>query len=156
VIAERQKSSASEWGPTATPFYRGVKIWMRTSNSRPACPANSGVSRTPLGLQVRPFSPVWRILDSAYFMHTRNTSKAVPLVAAAFAPARYPMYPMLFFCVRAEVDAASPNAGLITSVKCSGIHIALLSSHRVCPRGRMCPRKVANSLRSRPLRGGFN
>ena len=47
---------------------------------------------------------------------------------------------VFFLNVGTEINAASPYTGLVASVKCSGVHIALLSSHRVCLRGRLCPR----------------
>lgn len=81
--------------------------------------------------------------ERAHLVNTGNTREAVPLVAAALSPPRYPMSAMFFFLMGTEVDASSRHPGLIASVKCSGVHIALLSFHRVCPRGRLGLRKRA-------------
>src|SRR5690606_3689213 len=62
--------------------------------------------------------------------------QAVPLVAAALAPAGDPVLAVFGFLVGAVVDAATGNAGLVAFVECSGVHVALLSSHRVSLRVR--------------------
>ena len=62
-------------------------------------------------------------------MDAGNTREAIPLVNAALAPTGYPVVPMFFFFVGAEVQAAPGYACLVAFIECSGIHIAFLSSH---------------------------
>lgn len=66
-------------------------------------------------------------------MNARNAGKAIPLVVPAFSPAGNPTLPMCFFVVGAEIDTAPGQTGVIALVECSGVHIALLSSHQYSP-----------------------
>ncbi len=67
--------------------------------------------------------------DRTNFMDAGHTREAVPLVAAAFTPAGDPVLSVRFLYMWAKIKAATAQACLITPIECSGIHIALLSSH---------------------------
>ena len=88
--------------------------------------------------------------DRTYFVYSGDTCEAIPLVAATFTPPRYPIVPVFFLYVRAKIDASPRNTGLVALVECSGIHIALLSSHRVCPRGRLGHHRAARWFADAP------
>ena len=90
----------------------------------------------------------------AQLMHTRHASEPIPLIAAPLAPPRYPILSMSFLCMRAVVQTAPRHPSLVAFVVRPGIHIALLSSHRVCPRGRLCPREIALRQRLGSLAAG--
>lgn len=67
--------------------------------------------------------------DRTNFMDAGHTREAVPLVAATFTPAGDPALSMRFLYMWAKIKTATAKARLITPIECSGIHIALLSSH---------------------------
>ena len=73
------------------------------------------------------------------------------MVAAPFAPSRNPILAMFLLLMGAEFDTAPGDTGLVTSIKCSGIHIALLSSHRICPPWQTLPPTGSVEVRWRPV-----
>ena len=75
-------------------------------------------------------------------MYAGNPGQAVPLVAAPFAPTGQPVLAVFILFMGTNITAAAADAGLVTSIECSGVHVALLSFHIVFLRLKRC-RNVA-------------